>query len=573
MYKLSSKKLFKPFSNQINPDNYFFFIKKILNPDREIFISAIIYGIAISILSLATPICVQLLINSAVFTALFQPIFILGIILLILVSLLGLASILQFHITEIFQRRFFARMSYEIGMTLLNANHQNFEESNQTELVNRFFETISIQKTIPKLLGKSFTVILQSISGLILIAFYHPFFLIFSIGIPLTVFAIWKNFAPQAIIYQFNESRRKYDLVGWLEDIARNHLLFKSAIGREYGKYKINFLTGLYLDDRKNHYRNLIIQVILLFVLYAIATTLLLILGGWLILKGKLSIGQLVACELIISTTLYNIANLGRDFENFYDLISSSEKLSQFQNIPLEQIHGKEILENIEQIKFQNILYQYRNNKYRFDFSFSKGENYLLLTNGYSTKKIIIEMLLSIIKPISGSVLYNNIAIENYDQYQLRSQIALIDNSSFIEGTLREYLTFNQEKISENYVMMVLDNVGLMDIIVANNEGLDLRILPSGWPFSESEKILLKVAKALINKPQIIIADEVLDMLEPKMRNKILKYLTLEHQGMFLYFSHRYDDLNNFKNKIFIEKDFSCRINNQQDLNRFLEDK
>ena len=573
MYRLTNKKLFKPFNNQINSDKYFFFLKKILNPDKELFILAIIYGIAISILGLATPICVQLLINSAIFTAMLQPIFILGIILLILVSLYGLASILQFHITEIFQRRFFARMSYEIGMTLLNANHQNFEESNQTELVNRFFETIAIQKTIPKLLSKTFTIILQSLVGLILIAFYHPFFLIFSIGIPLTVYSIWKNFSTQAIIYQFNESRRKYDLVGWFEDIARNHLLFKSQIGRDYGKYKINFLTGLYLDDRKIHYRNLIIQVILLFVLYATATTLLLILGGWLILKDRLSIGQLVACELIISATLYNIANLGRDFENFYDLISSSEKLSQFQNIPHEKIHGKEILENIEQIKFQNILYQHRNNNYRFDLEFSKGKNYLLLTNGYSTKKIIIEMCLGLAKPISGSILYNNIAIENFDYHHLRSQISLIDNSALIEGTLREYLTFNQEKISENYVMMVLDNVDLMKVVMENNEGLDLRILPSGWPFSESEKILLKVARALINKTQIIIADEVLDMLEPKIRSKILKYLTLEHQGMFIYFSHRYDDLKNFENKIFIEKDFSCIINDSEDLNQFLGDK
>jgi len=573
MYKLSSKKLFKPFSNQINPNQYLHFIKKILNPEREIFICAIIYGIVISILGLATPICVQLLINSAVYTAILQPIFVLGIILLILVSLLSLASILQFHITEIFQRRFFARMSYEISMTLLDANHKNFEESNQTELVNRFFETVTIQKTIPKLLSKTFTIILQSITGLILIAFYHPFFLIFSLGIPLCIFLIWKNFAPQAIIYQFNESRRKYDLVGWLEDIARNHLLFKSQIGREYGKYKINFLTGLYLEDRKNHYRNLIIQVILLFVLFATATTLLLILGGWLILKESLSIGQLVACELIISAILYNVTNLGRDFENFYDLISSSEKLSQFKNIPHEKILGKNVIENIEQIRFQNILYQHRNSKYRFDLCFNKDENYLLLTNGYSTKKIIIEMFLGLIKPISGSILYNNISIENFDYYQLRSQIALIDNSALIEGTLGEYLTFNQEKISENYVMLVLDNVGLMDIIIELNEGLDLRILPSGWPFSESEKILLKVARALINKAQVIIADEVLDMLETKIRKKILKYLTLEHQGMFIYFSHRYDDLENFKNKIFIEKDFSCEIENSDDLIRFIGDK
>jgi len=571
MYKLPAKKLHKPFSNKIDEGNFFYYVKKVLQADKPFFITAIIYGIIISILSLATPICVQLLINSVAFTALFQPILVLGFVLLILVGLYGFANILQFHVSEIFQRRFFARMGYEVGMSLLNANHRDFEEVNQTELVNRFFETMAIQKTIPKLLNKTFTTFFQSLISLLLIACYHPFFLIFTVGIPLAVYAIWKTFASKAIEHQVTESRRKYDLIGWFEDIARNHLLFKSSTGREYAKHKIDFITGLYLDERKLHFRHLFRQVILLFVLYALATTLLLVLGGWLFLKGQLSLGQLVASELIISAILYNIATLGQDFENFYDLIASSEKLSQFQNIPHD--HKKQIQfdEIINEVRFERILYRQGISDFQFDLNFIKGKNYLLFTNGYSTKKIIIEMLLGLVQPISGMVTINAKNINDLDAYHLRSQIALIDNSPFIEGSLREYLTFNHENISQNYIMIVLENVGLDKTILNHNEGLDLRILPNGWPFSESEKILLKIARALIHKPQIIIADEVLDMLAFKIRQKVLTYLTLEHQGMFLYFSHRYDDLESFENKVFIEKNFSKNINNINDLNQLLE--
>jgi putative ABC transport system ATP-binding protein len=562
------KKLYKPFSNDLENADYVLFLKRILLEDKIILITMMIYGVAISILSLAAPISVQLLINSVSFTAMLQPILVLGGILLTMVTIYGVLNILQFFISEIFQRRFFARMSCEVGMSLLNSEHKAFEESNRTELVNRFFETITIQKTIPKLFSKTFTVILQSFAGLFLIACYHPFFLIFSLGIPLAIFFIWKIFAPKAIKHSFLESRRKYDLVGWLEDIARNHILFKSKQGRDYAKFKIDCLTGLYLSERKFHFKGLFCQVILLFVLYAISTTLLLVLGGWLVLKNQLTLGQLVASELVISAIVYNISGLGRDFESFYDLITSTEKLSQFQNIPHEISSGKNLPAQIEEIKFENVLYRYLDHEYRFNFEFIVNNNYLVVTNGYSTKKIISELILGFRSAISGRVTINNEDINNFDKYDLRSRVEVIDNSPLIEGTIREYLTFNNNNISDNYLMMILETVGISELVLKSKDKLDLRIIPSGWPLSESEKILLKVARSLIHQPQVIIADEVLDMLETKMREQILYYLTKENQAIFIYFSHRYDNTEKFDKEIFVEKTFSQEIKNIDDFNK-----
>lgn len=559
---LLKNKLYKPFSNETDGSQFLVFLRKILFADRSLLVAMMVYGVAISILSLAAPISVQLLINSVSFTAMLQPILILGGLLLLMVSLYGLVSVLQFYITEIFQRRFFARMGYEVGMSLLNADYLAFEEANQTELVNRFFETTTVQKTIPKLFGKAFTILVQSIVGLVLVACYHPFFLIFTLGIPVVVFLIWKSFSLNTITQSFLESRCKYDLAGWLEDIANNHIMFKSNRGRQYAKYKIDVITGIYIKERKLHFKGLFSQVILLYVLYAIVTAFLLILGGWLVLKGQLSLGQLVASELVISVIVYNLANLGRDFENFYDLIASSEKLSQFQNIPYDKWGGQSIPKQISEIKFDNTLYNHSNNDYLFNFTFLQDNNYLVLTNGYSTRKIIIEMLLGFRAAVSGKLSINGSDINGFDKYALRTQIAIIDNSPLIEGNLREYLTFNRSEISDNTVLMVLEKLGLSDVIISHPDGLDLRIIPSGWPFSQSEKILLKVARVLIHEPQIIIADEVLDMLEPKIRSRVLYHLTHEHHATFIYFSHRYDHLGNFNQKLCIEKDKSFEIKN-----------
>lgn len=566
MYNISNEKLYKPFSNDVFSADFMVFLKKILSSDKNFLFSIIVYGIAISILGLASPVSVQLLINSVSFTAAFQPVLVLGLILLFLVIIFGIANIMQFYIAELFQRRFFSRMSAEVGMSLLNAEHKTFEEANQTEMVNRFFETTMIQKTIPKLLGKTFNVVLQSITGLILISFYHPFFLLFSVGIPLFVFLIWKFFSTKAIMHSFIESRRKYDVAGWLEDIARNHILFKSKEGREYAKFKIDFLTGLYLRERKLHFRGLFSQTILMFVLHAILTALLLILGGWLVLKGQLSIGQLVAAELVISVILYNISNLGSDFESLYDLIASCEKLSQFQNIPEEKAGGSSLPEQIEEIEFDDVSYHYTNHKYQLNLQFLKGKNYLIFTSGYSTRKVLIEMMQGFRLADSGAIKINGVDMNVFDKYELRSRIAIIDNSPLIEGTVREYLTFNDDVISDNYVMTVLENIGIADQIVNSKEGLGLRIIPSGWPFLETEKILLKVARALISKPQVIIADEVLDMLEQNIRKQVLYYLTKQEKATFLYFSHHFDDSGNFDHQILVEKTHSKEITKMEEI-------
>lgn len=569
MFELSEKKLHKPFSNDIDKPQIFFFLKKILGPDSSFFWMSAIYGIVISLLSLAVPMSVQSLINSISFTALVQPIIVLSVIIFILLTFYGIINALQLYVTEIFQRRFFARMSCEVGLSLLNADHVSFEEANSDEMVNRFFDTLTIQKTIPKFLTKTFTIILQSIVGLIVISFYHPIFLIFSFFVVSGVAAIWFCYYKKAVTSSFYESRRKYDVVGCLEDLAGRHQIFKSRSGYNYAKFKIDFLTGQYLKERRRHFINLFSQTVLLFALYAIMTAALLGIGGWLVLEGQLTIGQLVAAELIMSAILYNIAQMGREFENFYDLVAACEKLSQFQNIPQEQSGSVKINKKISELKFENACYNYLNNSYKFNLTFKSGKNYLIATKGFSTQKILIELINGFRNPSLGSFTINDIDVETLDKYDLRSHISIIDNSPLIEGTVREYLTFNNKNISQKEINQVIKIVGLEKTFERLPEELETRIIPSGWPFLESEKILLKIARALLHKSQIIIITEVLDMLILQARRNILKYLTQNHENSVIYFSHRVDEALDFDSYLFVDKTQAYEFSTIEKLDEF----
>jgi putative ABC transport system ATP-binding protein len=568
-FQISSKKLYKPFSNDLNNPNIKFFIKKILADDKNFFATAIVYGIAIAILSLATPISVQLLINSVAFTAMLQPIIILGLLLFFLLSFSAILNILQFYVSEIFQRKFFAKMSADITIATVNARHENFEESNQTEFVNRFFDVITIQKTLPKILIKSFTLILQTIAGLLLVAFYHPILLIFSLLIIISIILIWRGFCKKGFVTKFYSSRRKYDMAGWLEDVARNNVLFKSEIGQKYAIFKTDFLTEQYLKERKEHFSQLFMQFSLMLTLYAVASSLLLIIGGYLVIKGQLSIGQLVASELILSTTLYGISELGRDFENFYDIAGACEKLSQFYNIPQENIGLEKIEDHKIDIKFNNVVDVYFGREFKFNFSLKHHKNYIISTHNLSSQKILIELLYCLRTPVRGTLEFNNIDMENINISQLRSKIALIDNGTFLEGNIEEYLTFNNKLINKKQINEVLQITGLDQALNRFNEGLNLRIIPTGYPLSESEKILLKIARALLQEPQIIIITEVLDMLGLKTRQNILKFLTKNHNSTVIYFSNRRDDMLDFDEYIFIDEKHTHNFKSIEDLDKF----
>ena len=476
---------------------------------------------------------------------------------------------MQFYISEIFQRKFFARMSADITLATVKARHENFEESNQTEFVNRFFDVITIQKSLPKILIKSFTLILQTIAGLILVAFYHPILLVFSLLIIISIILIWKSFCKKGFITKFYSSRRKYDMAGWLEDIARNNSLFKSEIGQKYAIFKTDFLTEQYLEERKSHFSQLFAQFSLMLALYAVASSLLLIIGGYLVTKGQLSIGQLVASELILSTTLYGISQLGRDFETFYDIVGACEKLSQFYNIPQENTGVEKIDTDHIDIKFNHVVDIYFEREFKFNFSLKHHKNYIISTHNLSSQKILIELLYCLRKPVRGTLEFNNIEIENIDIANLRSKIALIDNSSFIEGNIEEYLTFNNKNISKKLINEVLQVTGLDKALQRFNEGLNLRIIPTGYPLSESEKILLKIARALLQEPKIIIITEVLDMLGLKTRQNMIKFLTKNHNSTVIYFSNRRDDMHDFDEYIFIDEDRTHNFKSIDELDKF----
>ena len=493
------------------------YYNQLLKPEGSYFAIAIIYGIAVSIITLAIPISVQALVNTIAFGVLVQPLVILTVLLLSLLIISSILKALQTFIIEIFQRHFFIRISTDIAENIMMSGKDELSKHYGVELVNRYFDIMTVQKKATTLITGGVSLVLQIVLGLILLAFYHPYFLVFDIILISLLAGIWFLFGSRAMKTAVEESDRKYKLAYWLEEIARESTFFK----RQKYKKKVYEVTDSkvydYIGSRKDHFKLLFIQIVLLLISYSFLSALILGLGGFLVISGELSLGQLVAAELIVTVILAGLSGAGKYLEDFYDLYAALSKISSLYKLKPAENLKQEIVE----IKGKDLLVKFDNETLNFEH----GKSYLLQSKFYSSKLSFIDMIRGFTDESRYKGQFGNRSYEELCAFQVNDFISVIKEPHFFYGTLFENLTFGLEKISIKKVEEVLEVVDLQDMITALPDGLDTEINPAGYPLWPSQLIRLTIAREILVGTKVIVAVDVFEGLEKKRRRSILKYL------------------------------------------------
>jgi len=488
-------------------------IALLLAPDAAFVRLAIVYGIAISLLSLATPISVQLLINSVANTALAAPLFTLSAILFVLLAIAGVLSAFRIHLLALFERRLFARIVAEITVRAVHAQNPFFADARRGDLFNRYFDLMTVQKALPSLLIGGFTIVLQGLVGLIVTSFYHPFFLAFNAVLALVLLLIWQLWASGAIRSAVAKSHAKHGAAQWLESVGGSNGFYKSSRHFDFAMDRSEDVTARYVAAHRQHFRYTFAQTLGLLFTYALASAALLALGGWLILRGELSIGQLVAAELILSGVFYGIAQFGPYLEALYELAAGLEELSLFWDVTQERVpeRARDDARGPEDgtIRLRGVEHDGR----AFDFTVESGEQ-LAVVAAPGAERALTLLLKHHETPTRGLVMIGGSDIAGYDPYRLRAATVVLDRPSFVEMTLREYLTLAAAGDTAP-MLTALETVGLDERIGTLPMGLDTAIASSGAPLSVGELMALKLAAALLAKPRVLILSPLYDLLPP----------------------------------------------------------
>ncbi len=307
---------------------------RLLGPEVGYYRLAIFFTAIISLLLLAVPISIQMLIDQVANTALFQPVVVLALTLFALLLISGGFYAAREYVLELFERQLYARLTGEISLKIMAAPAEYFDSTRRDDLMNRYFDIMTVKAVVPHLLVGGFTFLFQSAIGFVVTSLYHPALLMFNVGLITAITLIWLFWGWRATRTSFYVSEAKYAGAAWVEDLARRVSFFQQPNQIGPALERSNALIATHLNAMKNHFKLTFRQLLAFLLLYAAASAALLGIGGWLVIHGTLTLGQLVAAELILSAIFASFAPLAGLLKDYYRLAAALEELDRLGRIP-----------------------------------------------------------------------------------------------------------------------------------------------------------------------------------------------------------------------------------------------
>lgn len=543
------------YGSQISLVKFFRIFFDILKPEANFYWLAVVYGIGISLLSLGTPISVQMLINTIANTALTAPLVMLSLTLFGLMLLSILLYALRVHLMEIFARRFYARMVAEIALISVYAQDPFFGDVKKSPLFNRYFDVIYVQTAIPILVIGGFTTLLQIAVGFVLVSLYHPYFLGFTLIMIALIWAVWLLWGARALRTGIDLSHAKHQTAAWLQTVGGSNGFFKSQRRIDYALDKTDDHTRIYIKERKRHFRHLFAQTVAFLFMYAAASAALLGLGGWLVIQNELTLGQLVAAELVLSAAFVGVSQLGGYLGYFYDLFAAVEEISHFYDIEQEQPKGADPFDGPDHtIAMQRVRGPARNEEVCFDLEIPSGSIVMAAASHHGVQRSFTNFLKLHDLPQGGIATLGGVDIKAIEAHHLRKNVHVLDRPTLVEMTIREYLVLSCPETAPQKMVAALETVGLAETVSALPKGLDTPLASTGYPLSSVEVQQLKLANALLERPRILVLSRLFDLLDPEPIERAVAELRSQAYSTVIYFSNRRIDLG-FDRFLYLEAD------------------
>ncbi|WP_369996509.1 peptidase domain-containing ABC transporter [Winogradskyella sp.] len=504
----------------------------LLKLEKRDLLQVIYYAVFSGILALTLPLGIQAIVNLIQGAQVSTSWIILVILVTVGVAFVGILQLMQMRIIETIQQRIFTRASFEFTYRFPKIKMNELRNYYPPELANRFFDTLNIQKGLAKILVDIPAAVLQIIFSLILLSFYHPFFIAFGILLLLLVYVVFKFTAKKGMETSLMESQNKYRVAHWIQEVARAIVSFKLSGKTSLAIDKNDELVNDYLVARESHFKILVLQFIQMIGFKVIVTAGLLLIGGLLVLNQEMNIGQFVAAEIIILLVIGSVEKLILGLESFYDVLTSLEKMGQVVDKELEMHNGdKPEFKDDFCIELNGVYYSVPNREEdilkNISLKIYPKSRILIKGESGSGKSSLLRLIGGVIEPSKGKIYLDKYMLSNINlnHYRAHFGMSLADETPF-EGTIRENITFGNKEISDEQLMWAIENVGLTQFIKESPQGVNTVLYPEGKQisFTVAKKIVL--ARAIVDRPKILILEDPLEQFEQNEVKKIVDFLT-----------------------------------------------
>lgn len=517
-----------------SPISPFSRLRTLALPERKDLWIVVVFSMVDGVLMLASPIAVESLVNTVAFGRYLQPIVILAILLGTFLTFSSAVRALMAYVVEILQRRLFVRLVADLAYRMPRVRGAALDQAHGPELVNRFFEIATIQKISSSLLLEAVSIVLQTLIGMAVLAFYHPFLLGFDLVLLILLAFVTFGLGRGAIRSAVRESRAKYAVAAWLQELARFATVFKLHAGHHFALDRADRLAADYLDARRQHYRIVLRQLLFALGLQALVATALLGLGGWLVIRGQLTLGQLVAAELIVTVIVGSFAKMSKHLESFYDLLASLDKLGHLFDLPIERhdrlFHlpaGQPARVAVRQLSYRYEGHESQHHEVLHDVDLELEPGHCVALTGPSGcgKSTLIDLLCGVRQPSSGHLEMDGVDLRELRADWLREHLSMARGIEVFHGTIEENVHLNRPHVSAEDVREALAAVGLTDEFLRLPGGLNAILQTAGAPLSSTQALRLMLARAIVGHPRLLLIDGTLDALPDEMLDRLLPVL------------------------------------------------
>ncbi|MEN1785457.1 MAG: ATP-binding cassette domain-containing protein [Bacteroidota bacterium] len=505
----------------------------LLQLDKKDVLQVFYYAIFAGLVSLSLPLGIQAIINLIQGAQVSTSWIILVVLVTLGVGFTGALQLMQLRIIENIQQKIFTRSSFEFAYRFPKIKMRELSNFYPPELANRFFDTLNVQKGVSKLMIDFPTALLQIVFGLLLLSLYHPFFIVYGVLLIALIYIVFKYTITRGLETSLKESKHKYKVAHWIQEVARCIVSFKLAGTANHALDKNDSLVSGYLEARESHFKILVLQFVQMIGFKILVTGGLLIIGGLLVLNQEMNIGQFVAAEIIILLVISSVEKLIVGLESFYDVLTALEKLGQVVDKDIEP--SQEIPTLLERDEFtlqlEDITYIAPDTGRiildKISVDLPPKSRLLVQGESGSGKTTLLQIIAALLEPDFGNIYINEQRIKPaYLNYYRKNVGQSLKAESPFEGTLLENITFGDTSISMEDIIKVIEVTGLRKFIKESPDGLDSVIYPEGKQISYTVAKKIVLARSLVKKPKLLVLRDPLDQFDPEEAERIMDYLT-----------------------------------------------
>lgn len=515
---------------------------KQITKEKKDVASIYIYAILSGLVQLSIPLGIQAIVSFVLGATMVTSLYLLIGFVVLGTFLYGVFRVKVMQIIEKIQQKIFVEYSIAFAKKLPKIDLAATKKYYLPELVNRFFDILNLQKSISKILLEIPTALIQIFFGIILLSFYHVWFLVFGAVVIIIVGCIFYFTMDSGIQSSVEESNKKYEVASWLEDIASAIKTFKINSKSDMHLTGTDERVVQYLDHRTSHFKVLLFQYKSIIGFNVTITLVMLGIGTYLLINQKLNIGAFVATEIVVIMIMSAVEKLIKSLESYYDMIASVLKLHKVTGLR-EESNGEIVLESTArgmEVVFKDVSLNFADSRPVFiHLNFNIPANSLTMISGQvgAGKSMLLNMMAGFYEPSGGTILFDKIPIKNIDKIALRNRIGLyMEDMTIIKGTLHENLVLGRENISTEDILRLAESIGIEQLSDQFSNGFYTLLSETDTEISFSSRKMILIMRALLGNNRLLLLEDPLDGMDEVFRKKLTQYLVeiKEHTTVIL---------------------------------------